>query len=113
MITEAAKKRRINIEVKRLKEIFEVVDEDQRGVVEGLIDEVAFMKITLENLRSVINKDGVIDVMPQGDYSIRRQSPEVQTYNTMLSNYNKFLNALIGMLPDDKASDVDNEFNDF
>lgn len=113
MITEATKKRRITAESKRLKEIFEIVDDDIRGVVEGLIDEVSFMKITLENLRAVINKDGVIDVMPQGEYSIRRQSPEVQTYNTMLSNYNKFLNALISLLPDDKASDVDDEFNNF
>jgi len=112
-MTEATKKRRINKEIKRLKEIFADIDEDMQDVVEGLILEVSFMRVTLEDLKQDINQKGAVDEMPQGDYSILRQSPSVQIYNTMIKNYSKILNDLIGMLPDDKVSDADDEFNNF
>lgn len=112
-MTEATKNRRINKEVKRLNDIFDLMDVDKQKVAEGLILEVAFMRITLEGLKEDINRTGAIDEMPQGDYSILRQSPSVQVYNTMIKNYNKILNDLLGLLPDGKASDVDDEFNDF
>lgn len=110
---EAAINKRIKKEVKRLNEIFEAMDIDVRNVTEGLISEVAFMRVTLETLKDDINKNGAVDEMPQGEYSIMRQSPAVQIYNTMIKNYNKTLNDLLGLLPEDKASDADDEFNDF
>jgi|SRR5690625_691714 len=108
-----AKNKRINKEIKRLDEIFDMTDEDTRRVTEGLVSEVAFMRVTLEDLKEDINKNGAVDEMPQGEYSILRQSPFVQVYNTMIKNYNKNLNDLLSLLPDDKASDIDDEFNDF
>lgn len=114
-MTEAAKKRSINKEIKRLNEIFELMDEDKRQVAEGLILEVAFMRVTLEDLKGDINKSGAVDEMPQGNYSILRQSPSVQVYNTMIKNYNTLLNGLLGLLPKDGGGggDDDKEFNDF
>lgn len=112
-MTEAAKKRKINKEAKRLREIFDDVDEEMKEVAEGLILEVSFMRVTLENLKQDINKNGAVDEMPQGEYSILRQSPSVQIYNTMIKNYSKLLNDLIAMLPEDKASEVDEEFENF
>lgn len=114
-MTEAIKKRRINKEIKRLNEIFVMMDEDTQQVAEGLILEVAFMRITLEELKGDINKSGAVDEMPQGNYSIMRQSPSVQVYNTMIKNYNKLLNDLLGLLPKGGAGagGEDDEFNNF
>lgn len=112
-VNEATKKKGISKEVKRLNEIFVMMDEESQKISEGLILEVAFMRVTLEDLKNDINKNGAIDEMPQGDYSILRQSPSVQVYNTMIKNYNKNLNDLLSLLPKEMAGDIDDEFDNF
>ena len=104
---------RIQEEVKRLESVFEDVDADKREAALGLIEEAAFMRITLQDLKEEINEKGTVDIMPQGEYSIRRQSPEVQTYNTMIQRYNTTYKELFNLLPKEVASDIDEEFENF
>ena len=104
---------RIEEEVERLNDIFEDVTPEKKKVAQGIIEEVAFMRITLQDLKEEINENGTIDIMPQGEYSIRRQSPEVQTYNTMIQRYNTAYKELFNLLPKEVVSDIDDEFNKF
>lgn len=104
---------RIQEEVNRLESVFEDVDADKREAALGLIEEAAFMRITLQDLKEEINEKGTVDIMPQGEYSIRRQSPEVQTYNTMIQRYNTTYKELFNLLPKEVASDIDEEFENF
>src|SRR5690554_2413662 len=107
------KEKRIQEEKNRLYDIFSSLDDDKINVAEGLISEAAFMKVTLQELKDVINKDGTVDIMPQGNYSIRRQSPEVQTYNTMIQRYNTTYKELFSLLPKEKGDLLDEEFEKF
>lgn len=107
------KEERIKKEKDRLDNIFSILDEDKINVAEGLISEAAFMRVTLEDLKAEINENGTVDIMPQGEYSIRRQSPEVQVYNTMIQRYNTTYKELFSLLPKEVASDVDDEFDNF
>lgn len=107
------KDERIKKEIKRLNGIFQDLSEEKKEVAQGIIEEVAFMRITLQDLKEVINEKGTIDIMPQGEYSIRRQSPEVQTYNTMIQRYNTAYKELFNLLPKEVVSDIDDEFNKF
>lgn len=107
------KEKRIEREVKRLKNIFDNASDEKKKAAEGIIDEVAFMRITLQDLKAVINENGTTELMPQGEYSIRRQTPEVQTYNTMIQRYNTAYKELFNLLPKEVASDMDDEFNNF
>lgn len=104
---------RIREEINRLESVFEDVDADKREAALGLIEEAAFMRITLQDLKEEINEKGTVDIMPQGEYSIRRQSPEVQTYNTMIQRYNTTYKELFNLLPKEVASDIDEEFENF
>lgn len=104
---------RIGKEVERLENIISVLDQDKQDIAIGLIEEVAFMRITLEDLKDTINENGTVDIMPQGDYSIKRQSPEVQTYNTMIQRYNTAYKELFNLLPKEKGDDEDEEFEKF
>lgn len=104
---------RIQEEINRLESVFEDVDVDKREAALGLIEEAAFMRITLQDLKEEINEKGTVDIMPQGEYSIRRQSPEVQTYNTMIQRYNTTYKELFNLLPKEVASDIDEEFENF
>lgn len=103
----------IKLEIKRLDNIFDSLEEDKRNVAEGLISEVAFMRVTLKGLKDDINKNGAIDEMPQGEYSILRQSPSVQVYNAMIQRYNTIYKDLFSLLPKDKGVFVDEEFDNF
>lgn len=103
----------IKVEMKRLDNIFKSLDEDKRNVAEGLISEVAFMRVTLKGLKDDINENGAIDEMPQGEYSILRQSPSVQVYNAMIQRYNTIYKDLFSLLPKDEGVFVDDEFENF
>ncbi|EQJ93933.1 TPA: hypothetical protein KOB80_003206 [Clostridioides difficile] len=109
-ITKEAK---IKKEINRLNRIFKDVDEKKKKSVEGLIQESAFMRITLEELKENINLFGVIDEMQQGEYSILRESPYVKTYNTMIQRYTTLNDKLLALLPKDTPKIIDDGFDDF
>jgi hypothetical protein len=103
----------IKKEITRLKKIFSDVSEVKRKSLESLIEESAFMKITLIGLKDTINLEGPIDEMPQGDYSILRQHPAVQMYNSMIQRYTTVQKELIAILPKEVAAEIDDGFESF
>ena len=103
------KEQKIEAEVKRLTHIFEKADSKKLDTVKGLIDECAFMRITLGELREAIDQNGTIDEMPQGEYSIIRESPYVKTYHTMVQRYTTASEKLLGLLPKDERPLSDND----
>lgn len=96
---ELTKEEKINKEIKRLNNILKDVEVKKRKTLEGLIEEAAFMRATLEELRQNIDKNGVIDEMPQGEYSILRESPYVKTYNSMIQRYTTINDKIMALLP--------------
>ncbi|HBD01637.1 MAG TPA: hypothetical protein DC053_23400 [Lachnoclostridium sp.] len=111
---ELTKDEKIDKEIKRLKEIYKEVDQRKTKTLEGLIQECGFMRITLEELRKNINETGVVDEMPQGDYTILRESPYVKTYHTMIQRYTTANEKLLGLLPKEKeVPHKDDSFDNF
>lgn len=111
---ELTKQDKIKKEIDRLSKIYEDIEERKKQTVEGLIEECAFMRVTLAELRADIDANGVVDDMPQGAYSIKRESPYVKTYHTMLQRYTTANEKLLGLLPKEKAEVVqDDGFDDF
>ncbi len=111
---ELTKEERISREVARLAEIYRDVDDKKRETLEGIINECAFMRVTLEDLRKEINEKGFVDEMPQGEYSIIRESPYVKTYHTMIQRYTTANDKLLGLLPKSvQPEDSDDVFDDF
>jgi|SRR5699024_8390966 len=113
MVEKTDKDKRIRKETNRLNRIFEEFPQTQKDIANGLVEEVAFMRITLEDLKVEININGIIDVMPQGDYSITRESPAVKTYNTMVQRYNTVCKELFNLIPKQEFVDYDDEFERF
>lgn len=60
----------------------------------NLVQELAFMKVTLEDLKEEVNINGVVTEMPQGEYSIMRENPALKSYNTMIQRYNATIKQL-------------------
>ncbi|MCM3444371.1 hypothetical protein [Metabacillus halosaccharovorans] len=107
------KEKDIKKEASRLKRIFKDIDKNKKSTIEGLIQEAAFMRVTLKQLKDDINKNGVIDEMPQGEYSIMRESPAVKTYNTMIQRYTTVSKELFTLLPKDAPKVEDDGFETF
>ena len=108
------KEKRIEEEIKRLEGICKDIEEHKRATAQGLLEECAFMRITLQDLRNEIDTNGVVDEMQQGSYSIIRESPYIKTYHTMIQRYTTASEKLLSLLPKEECTIVDSdEFDDF
>lgn len=100
-------------EIARLTNLFKDIERVRRLSTNGLIEEAAFMKITLAELKVSINENGPVDDMPQGDYSILREHPALKSYNTMVQRYAAILKQLTDLLPKEVQKEVTDSFDDF
>lgn len=86
-------------EISRLKSIYENLPEDRLKVIEKLIDRAAYMLVSLQDMESRMNKDGLLTEMKQGEYSIERAHPLLSPYNTMVKNYASVVKQMNEILP--------------
>ena len=93
---------RIKREREKLAEVFcEKVDENKRKTAEKLMDNAAFMAVTLEDLRDSINENGCVSEYQNGENQYgTKKSPEVEVYNTMIKNYTTVIKTLCDLLPE-------------
>lgn len=110
---ELTKDELIKQEIDRLTEFFKDIDENKRRTAEGLIEEAAYIRVTMRELKQEIDKNGPIDEMPQGDYSIIREHPALKSYNTMVQRYTTIIDKLLSLLPKDVKVVEDDGFDDF
>lgn len=104
----------INREITRLTNLYKDIEKNRRLSAKGLIEEAAFMRATLAELKESINVNGPIDEMPQGEYSILREHPALKSYNTMVQRYSSIIKQLTDLLPKDvKVVEEDDGFQDF
>jgi len=111
---ELSKDELIKREITRLTNLFKEIDKNKRLTAKGLIEEAAYMRITLQELKKEIDKSGPIDVMPQGEYSILREHPALKSYNTMVQRYTNVIDKLTNLFPkNDIKKEIDDGFEDF
>ena len=79
-----------------------------------LIQNAAFLKVTLEDLQTEINSQGCVDTYQNGTaQSGKKASAEISAYNTSLKNYTTIIEKLDKMLPpEQKKSKLDAFTND-
>ena len=110
---EVSKDTLVKREINRLTKLFAGIERNRRLSSKGLIEEAAFMKATLQELKFEIDKAGPIDEMPQGDYSILREHPALKSYNTMVQRYAGIIKQLTDLLPKEERKEVDDGFDNF
>ena len=94
------KEGRIKKEFERLSEIYSVLPKNKKAIVTPLLENAAFMKITLEDLQKVINEEGYSDEYKNGENQYgKKASAEMQSYNAMIKNYNTVSDRLEKLLP--------------
>lgn len=98
---DKSKESNIKSEIKRLKKIFANLPQDAAAVAEKLIENAAFMAVSLRELQEIINDKGYTEEYQNGEnqYGVKKSS-EVDVYNTMIKNFNTTMKQLIDLLPD-------------
>ena len=97
------KEAQIKKEIKKLKRLFENLPKDKQRAAEGLIQEAAFMRVTLEEIRHIIDQEGIIEHFEQGAQKFLREHPATKVYNTMIQRYATVCKQLFDMIPDPDA----------
>jgi len=114
LYTPEEKEKRIKREEARLKKIFADLPEDRRRVAEGLVKEAAFMRVTLEETRAVIDREGVIERFEQGAQRFLREHPATKVYASLINRYSTVVKQLIDLLSDgEKGKDEADELMAF
>lgn len=108
------KNKKIKKELNRLKKLFKDLPENKKKISEKLIDNAAFMSISLEELKKDIILYGVKETYANGkDQYGFKESIESKTYNTTIKNYMAIIKQLNEMLPEEKQINEDDEFIKF
>lgn len=95
-----SKRERIEKELARISVYFEQVDANQRAMAQPLLQNAAFMAITLQDLQEAINAEGVTDTYRNGATQYGTKcSASLQAYNTTVKNYAAVIKTLAQLLP--------------
>ena len=92
--------KRIKKEEARIKKLFGKIDEDRKKLVLTTIADVAFMTVTLQDLREVINREGTTAIYKNGENQYgTKQSPESQTYLQLSQKLTQAMKILVDCMP--------------
>lgn len=111
------KTKRIKKEVARLKRIFKGIDDNKKKLVFTTIDDVAFMTITMQDLREQIIRTGTTCEYKNGANQYgTKQSPDAQLYLQLSQKQTQAMKILVDCLPKERKVEVqvkDDGFDDF
>lgn len=112
-IMAIAKDDLIKKEITLIKSLIKDVDKKKVKGLNSLIENTAFMAVTLRELREAINKEGLTCEYQNGENQkgIKR-SPQVEIYNTMIKNYITAMSKILEQSPKGSTL-IDDGFDDF
>lgn len=94
------KQKRIKREVNRLKKIFKDIELNKKNLVISTIHDIAFMNITMEDLRESILVNGTtIEYQNGKDQWGEKQSPDAQLYLQLSQKSTQAMKILLDCLP--------------
>lgn len=95
------KQKRIQAEVDRLLSSFNDVPEDTMNVLDGLVKEAAYMRITLEDWKADLDATGWVELFQQSEKvaPYEKKRPKAEMYLNLNPNYQKIMSKLADYLP--------------
>ena len=107
------REKKIKQEINRIKKLYKDLPKDKVKVVEGLITEASFMKLTLQELREYLFKHGTTELYENGPQVVKRERPESKIYATMIQRYSNVMKQLIDYMPVEEKKEEQDELINF
>lgn len=112
-LTEIEKDKAIKRELKKLKDIFKNLPDNKKKLCSSLIDNAAFMAVTLKALSDEINAMGAVYEMHNGKQQMFCENPAQKSYNTMINRYTAVIKQLLDLLPESQQEATQDELTTF
>lgn len=94
------RKKKTKSELRRLAKLFGDLDESTQGIVKQLIENAAFMAVSLDELQNIIRQKGFSETYQNGENQFgTKKTVEVDVYNTMIKNYASVIKQLCDLSP--------------
>lgn len=93
------KTRRFKREKARVRRLCRDMEPSLLKAAAGLIEETAWQRVTLEELRQVIDAEGILDAFEQGGDIIVRRHPAARAYVALVQRYCTTSKLLTRLLP--------------
>ena len=108
-----SKEDKIKKEKQKLNKLFKNIDEKKLSTVSSLIENVAFMSVSLDELQQAINLKGYVEEYQNGaNQKGVKKCSEVEIYNVMIKNYMASVKQLTELLPKEDPV-IDDGFESF
>lgn len=114
-MAEKTKDQKVRAERNKLRKIFRNLDPNIRQALDGLIDNCAWMRIQLEDLRGFLDENGTTELFQQSEKvdPYPRERPEAAQYIKISKNYESGIRALIINLPKEQQDQAEDDFQKF
>lgn len=89
----------ISKEEKKLEKILANVEVDKVKFVKGLIENSAFIYVTLYELKEILLETGTIENFENGSQKLLREYPAMKNYNALIKSYTTIMKQLFEFLP--------------
>ncbi|UXS22603.1 hypothetical protein MUA33_05370 [Staphylococcus delphini] len=102
---------RVEKEKKRLDKIFKSIPEDKKRVAQGLIVQAARLRVLLDDAWTDIQQNGDYELFTQSESTppYERERPIAKLFNSRDNAYQKVIQQLIKLLPDEVEAAVEKE----
>lgn len=100
-----------SINLEKLKEQIDKETNINKPVAYDLLEELVFMKETMDELKRTVQLHGATYVFKQGEQEYLKENPAMKSYNATMPKYNNTLKQLLSLLPE--QSDESNAFMNF
>ncbi|WP_016911413.1 hypothetical protein [Mammaliicoccus vitulinus] len=88
-----------SINLEKLKEIIDVQEVQNKPVAYDLLEELVFMKETMEELKATVQFHGATYIFKQGEQEYLKENPAMKSYNATVTKYNATIKQLLSLMP--------------
>ena len=106
------KDERIKKEIERLTNLCKDISVSEKETVTKLIDNVAFLSITLEDLMELINTQPLIVKTKNASQTFLKENPAITAYNKTYPNFSKGIQQLLSLMPEKPVKNKDSKQQD-
>lgn len=102
----------IEAEYRRIKALFEGIDEKQLALVDGAIREAARLKVELDGLHEIVRENGLLKVNPK-NHAQQKELPVSRLIVRARANYLNYiakLSAILGRNLDEEDDTLEEEY---
>ena len=109
------KEKKIRAEKNRIAKIYKNInmDKDITKVLDGLISDAAFMRVSLEEVKQKLIKEGLMEKFKNGSQEFMREKPEAKLFLNFMKQYSNTMKQLIDLMPVQVKDEGQNELLQF